>query len=340
MNPPSAFRFALELLFRSLSRLGGLGLLLTAGFTVTADDGTTLADPGHAVMENPFLRAVVANNEAYGPVHRAGYNGLAELSLAGNHPNVFVPYYAGLNLEHIFSGDAASFGWNIFEPRRAPMRLTRISPTRIELFQERTANWPLQSRLIYELSGDGINFTYSATPTADHWRKHGYIGVFFASYIHAPADMSIEFIGRTRPGKGDTNPRWIKHVPPKHGVAANHRPASSGWDPALDDGFNIDLVGGVSDYEYLHPFYFGRSGDTVLIHMFRRPAGGEVRFAQSPSGGGTGNPAWDFIHYQREYQVNREFGLHARLVLKKFVDRADVIRTYQEWSGETVEDPK
>jgi hypothetical protein len=252
--------------------------------------------------------------------------------------NLFVPSYAGLNLEHVFSGDAASFGWNIFEPRRSPMQLVRRAGKRVEVRQEQTEHWPLRSRLVYELNGDAVDFTYYGKPLADLWRKNGYIGVFFASYIHAPEDMAIQFIGRSRPGRGDTQPRWIKHLPAKHGVAANHRPAGSNWDPPLDDGFNIDLVKGISDLEYLYPFYFGRSGENVFVLMFERTGPeAELRFAQSPSGGGTGNPAWDFVYFRREYRVNREFKFRARAVYRKFTNFEEVVRLYEKWSGEKVE---
>ena len=293
-----------------------------------------------ARIDTDKLRVLFADNEAFGANHRAGYNGVAELTLANDPRNLFVPQVAGLNLEHIFSGDAASFGGNPFEPRRAPMRLARRSPASIELRQENTEHWPLRSRLTYEVEGDAINLTYCGTPLADAWKKHGYIGVFFASYIQQPKDMSLEFIGRARPGRGDTNARWIKHLPPKHGTAANHRPAGSTWDPPLDDGFNIVLVNGISDFEYLYPFYFGRSGENVFIMMFDRPRDGhELRFAQSPSGGGTGNPAWDFVHFQRGYEVNREFCFRARAVFRKFKDAEEVIHLYEQWSGEKVVQP-
>lgn len=291
-----------------------------------------------ARLETGALRVVVADNEAFGTIHRAGYNGVAELLVtAPGAKNLFVPSVAGLNFEHIFSGDALSFSWNIFEPRRAPIQLVRGSATRVELQQERTEHWPLRSRLTYEVTNDAIDFTYCGTPLSDAWRKHGYIGVFFASYIDKPEDMSLQFIGRSRPGRGDARPRWIKHLPASHGLAANHRPAGSAWDPPLDEGFNIPLAKGASDFEYLYPFYFGRSGENVFIMMFERPHdGGELRFAQSPSGGGAGNPAWDFVYFQRGYEVNREFCFRARAVLRKFSNVDEVIRLYEHWSGEKV----
>lgn len=294
-----------------------------------------------APLETGKLRVVIADNEAYAPTHLAGYNGVAELRLTGaKQPNLFVPLYAGLNLEHIFSGDATSYGWNIFEPRRAPIELRRITRHRVELRQERTEHWPLRSRLVFEVKGDAIDLTYYGTPLEDIWRKHGYIGVFFASYIQSPEDMAIQFIGRSRPGRGDATPRWIKHLPPSHGMAANHRPAGSTWDPSFDEGFKLTLVSGFSDFEYVYPFYFGRSGENVLVLMFEKPRdGGEMRFAQSPSGGGTGNPAWDFVYFRRDYAVGREFRFRVRAVYRKFTNVEDIVRLYERWSGEKVPRP-
>jgi hypothetical protein len=303
--------------------------------------GAALALEHTASMSTDGLQIVVADNAAYAPHHGAGYNGVAELRLTGgNQTNLFVPLYAGLNLEHIFSGNAETADWDIFEPRRAPMELIRPSGSRVELRQERTEHWPLRSRLVFEAKGDAIDLTFHGTPLEDIWKKHGYVGVFFASYILAPEDMAIQFIGRSRPGRGDATPRWIRHVPEKHGVAASHRPAGSTWDPSFDAGFKLSLASGFSDFEYLYPFYFGRSGENVLILMFEKPrAGGEMRFAQSPSGGGTGNPAWDFVYFRRDYAVGREFSFRVRAVYRKFKGVEDVVRQYEAWSGEAVRPP-
>jgi hypothetical protein len=99
-------------------------------------------------------------------------------------------------------------------------------------------------------------------------------------------------------------------------------------------------VKGFSDFEYLHPFYFGRSGENVFVLMFDHPGKeGELRFAQSPSGGGRGNPAWDFIYFRRDYAVNREFSFRARAVYRKFTSVEEVARLYEQWSGEKVNLP-
>jgi hypothetical protein len=288
-------------------------------------------------MRSTSVRVVVADNQAHGPEHKAGYSGLAELAL-GDGPSLFVPAYAGLNFEHIFSGDEASFGWDIFEPRRASMELLQLAPTCLQLHQKRTEHWPLETTITYTLAGsDAVDMTMLLRPQEDGWAKHGYIGVFFASYIHAPEDLAIHFIGRSRPGMGDATPRWIRHLSPRHGEAACHRSAGVTWDPPLDPGFKIPLAAGHSDLEYVYPFYYGVSHGKALIFLFERPRdNAETRFAQSPTGGGEGNPAWDFVFLKRQYVKGETYRFSARLVVREFHGPDDVARTYEQWSGEKV----
>jgi hypothetical protein len=296
-----------------------------------------------AHLESRNLKLVVATNAVYGNVHKAGYSGVSELYLKSeNEKDLFVPLYAGLNYEHIFSGDSASYKWNPYETRGDPMKLVRLSARKVELQQPRTKNWPLKTSVSYELNGNSIDFVFSATPLQDTWKKYGYIGIFVASYIDNPKEKGINFIGRSRPGKGDTTSRWIYHLPGVHGLAANHRPAGSNWDPSLDtEGFFISLVTGFSDLEYVYPFYYGLSGDNVFIMMFENSGkGGELRFAQSPDGGGDTNPAWDFIYFRKNYKVGKKFSFRARAVYKKFESREDVIRIYEAWSGRKVIRPQ
>jgi hypothetical protein len=299
-------------------------------------------EAGHANLRSARLQATIADNSAHGADHKGGYSGVAELRHGESTRNLFVPAYAGLNFEHIFSGDGSSNGWDIFEPRRAPMQLVRVAEKRVELRQERTANWPLKTTITYELSGDdALDMTVASTPLADAWKKHGYIGLFFASYIHAPEDMAIHFIGRSRPGKGEATPRWIRHLPAAHGEAACHRAAGVDRDPTFDAGFKVGLAAGHSDLEYLYPFYYGLSHGKVFMLFLEKPtADAEARFAQSPSGGGEGNPAWDFLWLRRRYEIGKEFRLRARIVCRDFTNREDVVRAYEAWAGEKVERPK
>jgi hypothetical protein len=297
-------------------------------------------ESGWLELRSKALRAAIADNQAHPPGHRAGYNGLAELVPAGSERNLFVPAVAGLNFEHILSGDAASYGWSIFEPRQSPMTLHRLSERGAELRQARTAHWPLETRLAFVLAGDAVDFTVSATPREDAWKKHGWIGLFFASYIQAPQDLAIHFIGRSRPGKGDPTPRWIRHLSPRHGEASCHRPAGSDWDPPADPDLPVVLARGHSDVEYLYPFYYGVSHGKALAFFFERPgADAETRFAQSPTGGGQGNPAWDFLFIKRRCEVGKEFRFRMRLLVRDLTGREDIVRAYEAWSGEEVTRP-
>lgn len=287
------------------------------------------------------LKVVVANNKAYGKVHQAGYNGISELYRETKHKtNLFMPPYAGLNFEHIFNGDSSTYKWHIFEPRVASMELVRLSDTKVELRQSHTKNWPLMSSMTYELIGNSIDFVFTGIPLEDIFKKHGYIGIFIASYIKAPQEKGINFIGQYREGEGDTTPRWIYHLPEAHGLQASQRPVGSRWDPTFDSGFPVTLASGFSDFEYTYPFYYGLSGEDVLIMMFdNQDKDAEIRFAQSPDGAGPKNPAWDFIYFQKNYKVGQKFTFCARAVFKKFEGKDDVIKTYESWSGKKVIKP-
>ncbi|MBM3964052.1 MAG: hypothetical protein FJ308_03155 [Planctomycetes bacterium] len=178
-------------------------------------------------IESGWIRVAVVDNDAYPPRHNTGYNGVSELQLRIDDRNLFVADYSGLNLEHFFNGDARTYRWHVFEPRQAPMKLLRLSKQMVELTQDRTEHLPIRSRVVYEVQDDAIGMTYYGTPLENVWDRHGLLGVFFASYIQAPEDLSIQFIGRSREGRGNQTPRWIKHLPTEHGAAANHRPAGS-----------------------------------------------------------------------------------------------------------------
>ena len=73
------------------------------------------------------INAVIGDNSEH-QVHRAGYNGVWELRHLNSTRNLFVPAYAGLNLEHVFNGETEFTNRDIFfEPRRAPMTFKKIS---------------------------------------------------------------------------------------------------------------------------------------------------------------------------------------------------------------------
>ncbi len=125
------------------------------------------------------------------------------------------------------------------------------------------------------------------------------VGLFWASYIEQPEQGSIFFQGRTRGGQGP--PRWIEATSPAHGVESTHAPASAPTLPPFDADFSLTLVNHPSKYVYTEPWYFGVSHGMAYVLMFRPRD--RIWLAQSPSGGGTGNPAWDFQWFIPDCQV-------------------------------------
>src|SRR5690606_13263435 len=94
-------------------------------------------------LQSDKLEIVIANNQAYGNLHRAGYNGISELYIrGGDERSLFMAATCGLNLEFIFSGDSMSYQWDRFEPRKYPMELSKLAPDKVQLKQYQTTNWP------------------------------------------------------------------------------------------------------------------------------------------------------------------------------------------------------
>lgn len=107
-------------------------------------------------------------------------------------------------------------------------------------------------------------------------------------------------------------------------MAARHRPVGRTRDPTFDDGFKITQT----------------SGENLFIQMFEPlHAGDEMRVAQSPSGGGPGNPAWNFVCFRRDHAVGCEFSLRVRTVCRNFTKVEDIVRLYERWAGKQVHLP-
>lgn len=269
-----------------------------------------------ATLSRGDVTAIIGTNAAGGaqlPAHRAGYSGVVSLTHRKRpEDSLFVPAYAGLNFEHIHDGTTRDRDV-LFEPRRAPMQLRRVNAHTVELYQAPTPTWALESCQRYELLEDGaIQLTFECIPRKKTF-KNGYIGLFWASYIHQPESLDIHFRGRA---KGAGEPNWIRGVTPSHGVKATHVAPGDKRPFAHDDDFPLSLVFNQSDYVYVEPWYFGVSHGLAFAQVFR--AKDRPRLTQSPSGGGKGNPAWDFQYFIPEYQVDRRYQFVMRAVYVPF----------------------
>ena len=325
-----------------MMRCNSLLLLLCGGVSLVSAAPPPLAAPGltsltnsqvrfrttkahHVLLTNGVVTAVIVDNSAVtgGPLkadHRAGYNGVAQLTHQRRSANVFKAPYAGLNYEHIHDGTLA-VSREKFEPRVSPMELRIVDQRTVELYQAPTKNWKLESCGRYRLLDDGaIEYTFECIPRARTFRQ-GYIGLFWASYIDRPQDKSIHFQGRRVESRKANE--WIKWLPPSHGVASTHRPVG-GLLPTVVKDFPLTLVNHPSPFVYQLPWYYGVSHGMALAQVFRTQD--QIWLAQSPTGGGPTNPAWDFQWFVPDYRVGQAYGFVMRAVYVPYESREQVVR--------------
>ena len=263
------------------------------------------------VLKRGDVTAVIVDNHAVDnevlPGHRAGYSGVASLTHAARSANVFVPSYAGLNFEHIHDGTVQDRKI-LFEPRHAPMELRLIDAHTAELYQPPTPHYGLESCHRYRLLADGtIEMTFECIPRRPTF-QNGYIGLFWASYINQPESLDIHFKGRHEDGPGETE--WIRGVTPSHGVLSTHVGRTDDRTFPHADDFPLTLVFNRSKYRFDEPWYFGINHGMALALMFR--GADQPRLTQSPSGGGQGNPAWDFQYFVADYQIDQRYQMVMR----------------------------
>ena len=303
-----------------------------------APRGTSLTNPEvkYTVPKEHYVRiqrgpvtAIITDNEAVDvphlPGHRAGYNGIASLTHEKRSENLFVPAVAGLNFEHIHDGTLA-VDKERFEPRKFPMELRVIDEHTVEVYQPPTGNWKLESCGRYHLLPDGtIEYTFECIPRADTF-KQGYIGLFWASYIDRPEDKAIHFRGRK---EGDSvTGDWVRFLSPKHGVDSTHPPCGNLPDLNIDPKFSLTLVNHPSPYCHTLPWYYGVSHDMAYVQMFRTRD--RIWFAQSPTGGGETNPAWDFQWFIPNAKVGEAYGFVMRAAYVPFKSREQLERVTAE----------
>jgi hypothetical protein len=292
---------------------------------------TSLSDPkvryrvpekAYVVLKRGGVEAVIVDNRAVDdavlPGHRAGYSGVGSLRGAGRKDNLFVPAYSGLNFEHIHDGTVQKREI-LFEPRNVPMQLRVIDDDTAELYQAATPHNGLESCLRYHMLEDGaIEMTLECIP-----RKKvaaGWLGLFWASYIHKPASGAIHFKGREVGAKGKV--AWIESTSPRHGVDATHPAEGDVREFKHDKDFPLSLVFNLSKWRYSEPWYYGVSGEVAYAQIFRPED--KVRLTQSPSGGGVGNPAWDFQILIADPRVGQRYQMVMRAVLVKGTSREAV----------------
>lgn len=297
--------------------------------------GITRAMEGtdYATLRSHELSCTIGNNVEKND-HRRGYNGVFELTSIHQKESLFVPQYAGLNLEHVFDGSNRGNDRDIFfEPRVAPMEFEQIDSTSVVLRQPALPHWKVESETTFRLVDPYyLDVTFACVPRADHF-EGGAFGLFWASYINAPLDKSIYFL---RPGQdGETIWQQFCTQYHTHNSTVRSHAESFVWEFAADAPDS--LFSNDSEIRYAEPFFYGRFRNMVFIVIFERSEG--IRFAHSPSGGGSTpdggdtNPAWDFQWVIPDYEVGKTYQLKYRVVYKRWTNRADVLAEVARFRG-------
>lgn len=294
----------------------------------------------HDTFEAGDLVAVVGDNSADEPSgHRAGYNGIWSLRHRQADREFFVPGIAGLNFEHIVSGEGESDRDVFFEPRRSPMTFRRLSETKAELHQPPTHTHFLESWTTFDFRAPHtIDMVFRCRAT-QHVFDRGYIGLFWASYMNAPEDKSLYFRGGNETSEGSR--LWQQHSPPVHNRDSTVRSYGDDFEMTFADEAPDALYKNFSPLRFSEPFCYGNFDDFTVMFLFDRSDG--IRITQSPSGGGgnaereTTNPAWDFQFLVPRYEVAREYGFRMRAVFRPKCSRTEVDAEYARWAAEIAE---
>lgn len=287
---------------------------------------------GNATFKAGELTAVIGDNEAGGE-HQAGYNGVWSLRHSKSPRSLFVPAYAGLNHEHIFSGDVEDDPKVFFEPRVAPMTFRQISESEAELHQPPTPTFHLESWTRFKLAAPHyIDMNYRCV-AHQHVFHRGYIGLFWASYINAPADMSMYFMG----GEDGKTSLWTQLCTQKHDDESTVRHRADQIALTFRADSREALYKNLSPLRYDLPFFYGIFDDHIWLMMFDRADG--IRLTHSPSGGGvnkerqTTNPAWDFQFLVPNYEVSKTYGFKARALFRPRCSRDEILAEYEQWKN-------
>jgi len=255
--------------------------------------------------------------------HRGGYNGLAWLKHTARPVNLFVPAYAGLNLELYFDGVETEREL-LFEPRRVPMSVRQVDEVSAELHQPPTPHWKVESWTTFRLVAPHyVDFRYRAIPRAETF-KQGWMGVFWASYIDHPEDLGISFVVREADAE-----RWIRHYSPVHGVESTHCHLADVLEVRASHDQKMYMYASMSPWRYARPYYYGVSHGMMYLWMVEDSP--LLRFTQSPSGGGAGCPAWDYQFVVPDYRVDEEYSFRGRLVYKPFTRQEECAEEHARW---------
>ncbi|MFM8728916.1 MAG: hypothetical protein ACKON9_27765, partial [Planctomycetaceae bacterium] len=304
-----------------------------AGTTLASLASRDFALAGSTVLKAGELTATIGDNSGT-ETHRPGYNGIWSLQHAAANRSLFVPGIAGLNLEHIVNGTPLDNDDLYIEPRKAPKTLQQLDETSCELHQPPTPATHLESRTRFVLQPGGIlDMHFECWPRRDLF-PHGYLSLFWASYINAPQDRSMYFLGSL-----DSQPAgWCQLCTQFHNDQSTVLHRQDQFKAAFEPDNRSALFRNFSRLRFDQPFFYGRFDDLTWLVLFSKSDG--IRLTHSPSGGGfntvlrSHNPAWDFQFLIREPKVSQSYGFSVRTILQPAVDRNQMVQLAEQWQKE------
>lgn len=285
---------------------------------------------GHTTLKAGDLTAIVGDNSTDGQ-HRSGYNGVWSLQHSAAKRSLFVPEVAGLNLEHIVTGEHLENGKTFFEPRNSEMSLQQISESEAELHQPPTPTYHVESWTRFQLVAPHyLDMSFRCVAHKPVFPR-GYLALFWASYINAPADKSMYFLG----GAEGQKKLWSQFCTQWHNDQSTVRHRHDQFEMTFPDGSRDALFKSLSRFRFDEPLFYGNFDDLMWLILFDRTEG--IRFTHSPSGGGensalqTTNPAWDFQFLIPKPELNKEYGFRVRTVLRPRCSRNELLAEFENW---------
>ena len=287
----------------------------------------------HSTFKVGDLTAVIGDNAAH-EKHRAGYNGIWSLQHnTASTRSTFVPEVAGLNYEHIVNGEEPPDSKVFFEPRTAPMTFKQLSNSEGELHQPPTPTFHVESWTRFQLVAPHYLDMSFRCVARQHVFPRGYLALFWASYMNAPVDKSMYFLGGL---ENQPQPLWSQLCTQFHNRDSTVRHRHDKVDLTFAPGRDA-LYKSLSTFRFDTPLFYGHFDDLVWLVMFDRTEG--IRLTHSPSGGGgnaalkTTNPAWDFQFIVPKPEVMKEYGFKVRTVLRPRCSRDEVLDEYRKWKA-------
>ena len=278
------------------------------------------------------LEGVLHDNASNADQDGAGFNPLRYT----DYPNssLYGPDKVGLNFEHIFNGMAKDHDPSFFTPRGDRNELVVHSENSASIrFAPEDCTWGMGSTMTYTLREPHyVDLTFRCTPTADRFDK-GYAAMMWASYMNCTRSREIHFLGREGGREG-----WVTFrntVTDEHvGGTVAHvdaRPL-----PYEEKSRRLNIIEHPT-MKFIEPFYYGlvdgdndlKTEDDTLAYIMMFDQTAPIRFAVwRPD---THSPAWDWQYVIRDPELGHTYGYRARVVIKPWVDRDDVVQEYRSW---------